>query len=57
VVRMLAGATVPLARLREVIQELRGKFVASYALPAKVAFRCFKYDPSSGTTPWTGACC
>jgi len=48
VVRMLVGATVPQASLREVVQELRGKFVASYALPGKVAFRCFEYDPSSG---------
>ena len=54
VVRMLAGATVPPARLSEVIQELRGKFVASYALPGKVAFRCFEYDPNSGhyTLDW-----
>lgn len=48
VVRMLAGANVPDASLREVVQELRGKFVASYALTGKVAFRCFEYDPESG---------
>jgi len=47
-VRMLAGATVPSASLREIVQELRGKFVASYALAGKVAFRCFEYDPNSG---------
>lgn len=47
-VRMLAGANVPSASLREVVQELRGKFVASYALAGKVAFRCFEYDPNSG---------
>ena len=47
-VRMLAGANVPNASLREVVQELRGKFVASYALTGKVAFRCFEYDPKSG---------
>jgi protein SCO1 len=47
-VRMLAGASVPSASLREVVQELRGKFVASYALAGKVAFRCFEYDPNSG---------
>jgi hypothetical protein len=54
VVRMLMGATVPRASLSEVVQELRGKFVASYALPGKVAFRCFEYDPSSGryTLDW-----
>jgi protein SCO1 len=47
-VRMLAGANVPDASLREVVEELRGKFVASYALTGKVAFRCFEYDPQSG---------
>jgi cytochrome oxidase Cu insertion factor (SCO1/SenC/PrrC family) len=47
-VRMLVGANVPDASLREVVQELRGKFVASYALTGKVAFRCFEYDPQSG---------
>jgi len=48
VVRMLAGTSVPSASLREVSQELRGKFVASYALPGKIAFRCFEYDPNRG---------
>lgn len=47
-VRMLAGASVPSASLREAVQELRGKFEASYTLPGKVAFRCFEYDPNSG---------
>ena len=47
-VRLLAGASVPSASLREVVQELRGKFVSSYALAGKVAFRCFEYDPNSG---------
>jgi protein SCO1 len=46
VVRMLDGAQVPSASLREVAQELRGKFVSSYALAGKVAFRCFEYDPN-----------
>jgi len=48
VMRMLAGAEVPSASLREVAQELRGKFVSSYALAGKVAFRCFEYDPNRG---------
>jgi len=47
-VRMLAGASVPSASLREVVQELRGKFVASYAQGERVAFRCFEYDPNRG---------
>jgi hypothetical protein len=45
---MLAGTNVPNASLREVIQEFRGRFVASYALAGKVAFRCFEYDPNRG---------
>ena len=27
---------------------MRGRFVASYALAGKVAFRCFEYDPNRG---------
>lgn len=45
---MLAGAEVPSASLREVAQELRGKFVSSYLLAGKVTFRCFEYDPTGG---------
>jgi protein SCO1 len=48
VVRLLAGATVHGTQFSEVVQELRGKFVPAYALPGKVAFRCFEYDPRSG---------
>jgi cytochrome oxidase Cu insertion factor (SCO1/SenC/PrrC family) len=48
VVRMLAGAEVPSPSLREVAQELRGKFVSSHALAGKVAFRYFEYDPNRG---------
>jgi len=47
-VRLLAGASLPSTSLRETLQELRGKFVDSYALADKVAFRCFEYDPNSG---------
>jgi hypothetical protein len=57
VLRMLGGANVPDASLREVVQELRGKFVASYALTGKVAFRCFEYDPNSGRYSWIGEYC
>jgi protein SCO1 len=48
VIRMLAGASVPSASLREVVKELHGRFVASYALPGKAVFRCFEYDPNRG---------
>ena len=47
-VRLLAGTSVPSNSLRETVQELRGKFVDSYALANKVAFRCFEYDPNRG---------
>jgi cytochrome oxidase Cu insertion factor (SCO1/SenC/PrrC family) len=49
VVRLLAGATVPPHRLREVVWELRHVFVGTYPLPStKVAFRCLRYSPASG---------
>jgi protein SCO1/2 len=48
VIRLLVGVNVPSASLREVIQELRGRFVASYVLAGKVVFRCFEYDPYRG---------
>jgi protein SCO1/2 len=48
VLRMLVGATVSGTQLSEVVQEFRGKFVPSYALPGRIAFRCFEYDPASG---------
>jgi protein SCO1 len=43
--RMLVGNTVVRARLAEVLQELRGKFVPSYPVAGDVAFRCFQYNP------------
>lgn len=55
VVRLLVGATVPRQRLREVLWELRGEFVPSYAQPSKsVLFRCFDFDPATGavTLEW-----
>ncbi|MGE0703758.1 MAG: SCO family protein [Vicinamibacterales bacterium] len=48
VLRMLVGATVSGSRLSEIVQELGGKFVPAYALPGRLAFRCFEYDPSTG---------
>jgi protein SCO1/2 len=48
-VRLLAGATVPSRRLRELVWDLRGRFVPAYPLPSeKVLFRCFRYRPESG---------
>jgi hypothetical protein len=49
VVRILAGTNIPSASLKEVTQELRGKFVAPYALAGMVAFRWFEYDPNRGS--------
>ena len=48
VMRMLVGATVSGTQVSEIVQEFGGKFVPAYALPGKLAFRCFEYDPSSG---------
>lgn len=48
VLRMLVGATVSGTELSEIVQEFGGKFVPAYALPGKLAFRCFEYDPTSG---------
>jgi len=50
VVRLLVGATVPPRRLREVVWELRRDLVSTYPLPSeKVLFRCFGYDPRTGS--------
>jgi protein SCO1/2 len=48
IIRMRAGVPVPSSYIAEVLQELQGKFVASYPLPGKVAFRCFQYDAARG---------
>jgi cytochrome oxidase Cu insertion factor (SCO1/SenC/PrrC family) len=48
VLRMLVGASVSGTQVSEIVQEFGGKFVPAYALPRKLAFRCFEYDPSSG---------
>jgi hypothetical protein len=48
VIRLLVGANVPSASLKEVVQELRGKFVASCARAGKVGLRCLEYDPNRG---------
>lgn len=48
VVRLLVGATVEPARLKEVTTELRGEFVPAIPAPGKALFRCFSYDPDAG---------
>ena len=48
ILRLRAGATVPSGYIAEILQELQGKFIPSYPLPGKVAFRCFQYDPARG---------
>jgi len=47
ILRLLVGGTVSPARLREVLDELRGGFVRAYPLPGKVMFRCVQYDPAT----------
>jgi cytochrome oxidase Cu insertion factor (SCO1/SenC/PrrC family) len=48
VARLLVGGSITAARLREVVREVRGEFVASYPLPGAGRFRCFDYDPATG---------
>jgi len=44
VLRVLTGASVHPARFREMVAELRGRFVPSYPLPnPRIPFRCFQY--------------
>lgn len=45
IVRVLAGAIVSPARMREVVAELRGSFVPLYALPGGTSLSCFRVDP------------
>lgn len=48
-VRLLVAPRVEASRLREVVAELQGRFIASYSYPlpgSHVVFRCFSYDPS-----------
>lgn len=44
ILRVLTGASVHPARFREMVAELRGRFVPSYPLPnPRIPFRCFQY--------------
>ena len=49
VARLLVGGSVTAVRLGEVVREARGQFIPSYPLPGDVLFRCFDYDPVTGT--------
>ena len=48
VVRALVGYPVSQQRLRELVWELRGRFVPYYELPQRSWLRCFEYDPRTG---------
>lgn len=51
IVRVHVGANFSPATLRSFLRELRGERVLSYPLPdAKLAFRCYRYDPRTGET-------
>jgi cytochrome oxidase Cu insertion factor (SCO1/SenC/PrrC family) len=51
VLRGLFGYPISPERFRELVWELRGRFVPYYELPAQRSWlRCFEYDPRSGTT-------
>ena len=49
VARLLVGGSITALRLSEVVREARGQFIPSYPLPGDVLFRCFDYDPVTGT--------
>ncbi|MEN3000959.1 MAG: SCO family protein [Armatimonadota bacterium] len=50
IVRLHVGGSIAPATLRAFIRELRGDRVLTYPLPnSSVLFRCYRYDPSTGT--------
>jgi protein SCO1/2 len=46
--RLLVGASMTPARLDELVREVSGEFVRSYPRPGRVAFRCVRYDATTG---------
>lgn len=48
VLRVISGAPGQTQRLRELVWELRGKFVPYYASDEAPALRCIEFDPRSG---------
>jgi cytochrome oxidase Cu insertion factor (SCO1/SenC/PrrC family) len=48
VVRALYGYPISGERFRELVWELRGRFVPYYQIPGQSALRCFEFDPRSG---------
>ena len=48
VVRALLGYPISHERLRELVSELRGRFVPYYQLPGQSWLRCFDYDGRTG---------
>ena len=47
-IRLLVGSSITSARLDELVREATGRFVRSYPLPGRIAFRCVQYDPRTG---------
>lgn len=48
VLRALSGAVGERQRLRELLWELRGRFVAMYSIPGRTVLRCLRFDPVTG---------
>lgn len=48
VVRALLGTPTAKQRLRELIWEMRGRFVSIYRLPGRTLLSCLSFDPLSG---------
>lgn len=48
VLRALSGAVGERPRLRELLWDLRGRFVAMYSIPGRTVLRCLRFDPVTG---------
>ncbi len=48
VMRALLGYPLSPERYRELLWEMRGRFVPYYQIPGQSALRCFEFDPASG---------
>jgi protein SCO1/2 len=53
IVRVHVGGNISPTQFRAILREMRGDLVLSYPLPdAKLAFRCYRYDPRTGQVRW-----
>lgn len=51
IMRLHVGGAISPSALRAILRELRGDRVLNYPVPdARIAFRCYRYDPRTGET-------